>query len=289
VSKNRRKNRKLAVQSRPRNSQPAPTPTAPAVPAPLPQTAQEPSPQQAPAKAWWKPESPQDVVKWAIAFIVLMLGTIGGFYFGMRNSANSQRADDRASGKLKAKFEFVGIGNTDEKTLAELTKKTKLDFPAVYLDDVDRLVRWAPYVQVKNTGEEVIDGIQVVMDFMIGGVMGKGVTQITPQPYVVTQPTILLPTMSAKLMPGQTARIPLLKPLVEQIRGTGRTPYPEQEECFGAFRVSVYCRMFNSPAYDAPDKLKATTLYFAWLRSGFEGEQAKKILETQPRVRIDGD
>jgi hypothetical protein len=262
-------------------------PTTPVQNSPLPQS------QPAPPKAdsWWKRMSLSDKLQWLSIVLMFVWNVVACAWSAVtwielhKQSKINQRAEDRASGKLKAKFEFVEIGNTDPSSLARFTKKTSVATEAVYLDDVDTLVRWGPNVKVKNTGEEIIDSIRVEVEFTVGAVMGQGVKQKYPPPYVVTQPSIVFPTMSAKLSPGQSAEILLDKPLLEQLL-SAKLEYPDQNECIGVFQVRVSCRIVGATAYDPPDPMKTSTLRFVWLRSGFSGDQVKRILEIQPTAFI---
>lgn len=113
-----------------------------------------------------KPEEkkPEDKFKWtaslSISLIALVVSGLSFVSSGIQCSLN-KAAQDRATGKIKAQFEFVKLGNTDEKTLARFTRKTTLGFTAVHLDTVEAMRQWEPFVELKNTGEEVIDGVRV--------------------------------------------------------------------------------------------------------------------------------
>ncbi len=220
----------------------------------------------------------------AVLSLVVALAALGVSFWQWKVA---QRAEDRASGKIRANFEFIGIGNTDEKTLSRLEKKTQLGFKAVYLDDVDKLVNWGPYVEVKNTGEEVIDGIRIEVELTTGMYIGPGVTQKDPVPYVVTQASSFEPHLAEKLQPGASATVLIVKPLLEQIL-PAKFEEKNDLEYLGHFHVSVYCRIAGGTGYDRPTPDKTATLHFVWLPSGFPEEKCKKILAMQPTVRIIG-
>jgi hypothetical protein len=154
------------------------------------------------------------------------------------------------------------------------------------LENVDQLVGWGPYIEVKNTGDEVIDGIRVEVEFTVGALIGVGVTQKWPIPYAVTQASTLEPPWNGKLLPGHTATILIVKPLLEQILKARMDDVPNGEY-IGDFHVRVLCRMTGGAGYDRPEPQKTATLHFAWLPSGFPDQQCKKILEVQPRVHVD--
>jgi hypothetical protein len=148
-----------------------------------------------------------------ISLLALFVSTLS-FGVSFYNMQLTQMAQDRATGKIKAKFEFVGVGNTDEKSLAPFYKKSKLGFETVYIDDVEHLIKWNPFIEIKNTGEEVIDGIRVEVRFTSGMVVTP---KAAPTPYVLNEAIDLDLTLKEKVHPGQTAKVSMMKPLLGQM------------------------------------------------------------------------
>ena len=200
----------------------------------------------------------------------------------------AQKAQDRASGKIRAKIEFVGIGNTDEKTLARFVKKSSLGFEAAYLEDAKRLIQWNPYVEIKNTGDEIIDGMRVQVRFTNGVIISKkGVVPKHP-PYVLNGTTDLALPLKEKLRPGQKATVSLMKPLLGQLL-QAQAPDQSEQEHIGSFEVTVYCKVAGgTTASDRPEPYKSATLHFIWLPKGFTKEACKNVLDSNPSVTIMG-
>jgi hypothetical protein len=219
----------------------------------------------------------------SLCAIVISLTSLGVSLF----QANlGQVGQDRASGKIRTKFEFVGVGNTDEKTLAPFYKMSFMGFQMVHLEDVSRLVRWGPYVEIRNTGSEVIDGIRGEIQFTDGVVSPPEGMRI---PYALNEPTDVEIPLKQKLHPGQTATVSIMKPLVAQILKVQGQATGEKWKRNGRFPVRAYCKIVGGPtASDRPEPFKEASLRFSWIPEGFTRDDCKGVLESQPLVSIAG-
>lgn len=231
-------------------------------------------------QAGWAPAT-----KIALVSLCVSLGAFGvaGYQAWM-----ARQTQDRASGKIKAKFEFVQVGNTDERSLAPLYKKSSLGFEAVTLDDVKQFLNWNPYVEVKNTGDEVIDGLRVEVRFTSGMIVHKEVHILKPTPYVLDETSELDLPLKEKLHPGQTATVSIIKPLVGQLVQAQAEDRSELEH-IGHFEIRVYAKPAGGPnVMDRPEPFKSARLHLIWFPKGFTKDACKGILESHPHVQITG-
>ena len=200
----------------------------------------------------------------------------------------AQKVQDRAAGKVATKFEFIGVGNTDEKSLAPFYKKSSLGVEGVFLQDVKQMIHCNPYVEVKNTGDEIIDGLRVEVRFSSGMIVIDKMQDAKPTPYVLSGATDLDLPLKEKLRPGQKATVSIMKPILGQLLQEQAQDRGELEHV-GHFEVTVYCKApGGTTAGDRPEPYKFATLHFIWLPKGFTKEACKDILDSQPQVMING-
>lgn len=210
---------------------------------------------------------------------------------GVAEDANriAQQSQDRAAGKVTAKFEVVGDKNHDQDAIKDLIrKKDGYDELVLRFESVDELVRWGPHVRVKNTGTEPIDAIKVEIYQERGVAYGKGVFQIYPPPQIHNEASSHEATGFGKLMPNQTAKVLLNQLVLQQLALSKWKDFPDRDH-EGTFSVRVWCRLVGSTSYDQVENNKPKYLVFHWRPSGFlpDAKNVKEALDVKPAVRIE--
>lgn len=203
MAKNNR-HRKHKEQQKPVSQAPKPpSPTAQA-PSPTPKAvpSTRPSADSAPKSSPWA--SPTFLLPLFIS-ILSLAGTLWNYGVNQRNQ-------DRVSGRVRAKFEFVDLNRTDP-SLMKPTERGEI----FRLDNLSEMVQWAPHVTIKNTGDELIDSIKIEVACLIGAAYGPGVEQKHPRPYFINEVTTREMSSFGKFPPGKKASISLLPVLLDQM------------------------------------------------------------------------
>jgi hypothetical protein len=218
--------------------------------------------------------------------------------------AINQRAQDRQSGKLRAKFVFVE--KSTDQVLAEVLRTFKPDpnvkpgdkitydlsaptnRPAFQMDNLEDLIRWAPTIEIKNTGEEIIDGIRVEVFWSDAAAIGDGVKQIKPDPIVVSDVAVRETSSFGKIMPNKSASIHLLPVLLESLLQS-RLPMYKDKDHFTIFHVRVLCRPFGFTTYDTMEANADMKLAFQWRPPAFAAEEKRcqEVIKGMLRVSLE--
>jgi hypothetical protein len=201
----------------------------------------------------------------------------------------AQAAQDRAAGKVQARFEFVDDQKRDPERFKEfMRKKDGSDQLVFRIESADELLRWSPYVRIKNTGSEPIDAIKTDVHYDFGAAYGVGVQQIEPAPIVINETSSHEATTFGKLDPGHAARIYVASLLLSQITRLNFRDYADRDH-LGMFTVKVYCRLVGASSYDRMPDDQPVALTFHWRPAGFkpDAKNVKELLEKKPWVVID--
>src|SRR6266850_1460152 len=92
------------------------------------------------------------------ASFLVSLASAAFTYWSAKSSAAANKiaqvALDRAAGKIQAQFEFVDDQLRAPDRFKEfMRKKDGSDRLVVRIESADELMRWSPYVKIKNSGE----------------------------------------------------------------------------------------------------------------------------------------
>jgi hypothetical protein len=226
------------------------------------------------------------------ASFLVSLASAAFTYWQAQSSAAAnkiaQMALDRVAGKVQAQFEFVDDQKGAPDRFKEfMRKKEESDQLVFRVDSVDELMRWSPYVKIKNAGEP-IDAIKTDVHYDIGAAYGIAVQQIEPGPIVINETSTYEATTFGKLEPGGTARIYVAPLLLDQITRLKLKDYADKDQ-IGMFTVTVYCRLVGSSSYDRVGDHQPVVFTFHWRPAGFkpEAKNIKELLEKKPWVVID--
>lgn len=180
--------------------------------------------------------------------------------------------EERATGRVKAKFEFARTDMYEPAVLKSfIRKKEGFDEWVFRLDKLDDLLRWGPSVAVKNTGTEVIDGIRLEIHLVGGRAYGKGVEQKQPPPIIVTELDVAETTSFGKLMPQNTAKITITPTLLQQMMHSRVSFYPDNDHESYYF-AQVACRIVGGSTYDRMEPENFVKLNFDWKPTGFKDD-----------------
>jgi hypothetical protein len=206
-----------------------------------------------------------------------------------KSAAEAANANSLLMGKTQASFELVEETNRDPARFKEFMRpKEGTDELVFRIESADELMRWGPYVRVKNTGTGPIDAIRIDVHYSYGSAYGIGVKQIEPIPLIVNDNSSHEATSFGKLMPGQTVRIALAPILVNQISRLHWTDYADKDH-MGIFTIRAYCRLVGATSYDrAPDE-QTEVLTFHWRPAGLrpDAKHVKELLAIKPEVKIE--
>jgi hypothetical protein len=196
----------------------------------------------------------------------------------------SQRTEDRASGKIKAKFEIVGVFPSDEKSLPAGIKKS--DFGSFSVDDPQSLIEWSPVIRIKNTGEYPIDSFRVeVQSWIQSRIPDDNIPKL--RPIFGTSVSVLESPPFGKLIPGQSALFSINKGLVEQMLKATPGKQWKDDKHYASFQLRTYCRIVGADSYDGPNRSEFPVLGLVWIPSQFTEDKIKLILEDQSHVLIE--
>ena len=201
----------------------------------------------------------------------------------------ARAAQDRASGKVQARFGFVENINRDPKKFKEfMRKKDGYDEEVFRIESADELIRWAPNVRIKNVGTEPIDAIKTDVHYMTGNAYGVGVRQIEPEPLVYNEKSSDEAATFGKLMPGKTARIDLSPLLLAQISRLKWQDYPDKDH-YGIFNIRVLCRLVGASSYDRMEDDSPMPVHFHWRPAGFKSDakNVKELMEIKPAIKLE--
>lgn len=202
-------------------------------------------------------------------------------------NAMNQAAQDRAAGKVKARFEFVDEKQDPNRFKEFMRKQDGYDQTVFRIESADELLQWSPHITIRNTGTEPIDAIKTDVNYIVGSVYGEGVKQIYPVPIVYNEVSSHEATTFGKLMPGQTAKIGIAPLLMNHISRLKWADFAEKDH-FGIFSVNVYCRLVGAGSYDRLEDKKSWVFEFHWRPSGFKSDakNVKELLELKPTIDI---
>jgi hypothetical protein len=269
VSKNKRK------RPTPRNStnkSPAsiPATSIPPAPPPAPPAPIPPSPSTTAAP------TPPPPFKWTLSgvgTIVAILISLFSLGVNYQQRNLNQSKEDRAAGRIKAKFEFTDTDMYDPKVIANFIKKKKVtDEPIFRLDSFEELVAWEPSVAVKNIGDEVIDGLRIEIHLVGGMAYGKDVEQKQPPPIIVPDMDSAEAVSFGKLMPQRTAHIMITQTLLQQMLHS-RIPFYPDDDHESFFIVQVLCHIAGGAGYDRMEPPNIVRLHFHWRPTGFRDQK----------------
>jgi hypothetical protein len=199
----------------------------------------------------------------------------------------SERAEGRASGKIKAKFEDLGIFPTERKYVPDGIEMEFLDGIHVFsIKNLRDFMEWAPSIKVKNTGEYPIDSLHVDVLYEQGGMAGEGVKQIEPKPVLGTGISSLEPPLFGKLDKGKFAVLSIQKQLLEQMLKATLGEQFKDKRHFGVFEVRAFCRIVGATSYDRPDRPDFPRFGLVWTPSHLEEDNKKLILGQHSQVFI---
>lgn len=235
-------------------------------------------------------------INWTLAIsLASLLVSVLSACFSCRSSRESaaanalnRAAQDRAAGKVKARFELVEEKDRDpNRDKPFLRKKDGYDQQVFRIESVDELSRWGPYVRVKNTGTEPIDAMKIEVGYFAGMAYGQGVNQIDPAPIVYNETLSREATGFGKLMPGQTAKVTLAPLFLHQITNLKWTDFPDNDH-MAILTVNVLCRMVGAASYDRVEDKQPLAFTFHWRPAGFRptAKHVKELLEHKPSVEI---
>lgn len=197
-------------------------------------------------------------------------------------------AQDRAAGKVEARFEFVDQKRDPSLDKPFTRKKDGFDQQVFRIESVDELLLWSPQVHIRNTGTETIDALKVEIGYLTGGAYGVGVRQIDPPPVVYNDAVSHEVTGFGKLMPGQTARIGVAPLLLAQISRLKWDDYADKDH-IGVLTAHVYGRLVGATSYDRNEDRQPVVFTFHWRPAGFkpDAKGVKDALDLKPWVRIE--
>jgi hypothetical protein len=199
----------------------------------------------------------------------------------------SKRAEGRASGKIKATFEDLGIFPTEREHIPDGIKTDFLDGIHVFsINNLRDFMEWGPSVKVKNTGEYPIDSLHVDVLYVQGGMVGEGVKQIEPKPVLGTGISSLEPPLFGKLDKGKFAVLTFQKQLLDQMLKATLGEQFKDKRHFGVFEVRTFCRIVGATSYDRPDRPEFPRFGLVWTPSQLDEDNKKLILGSNPQVFI---
>lgn len=204
-------------------------------------------------------------------------------------NALTRQAQDRAAGKVRAKFEFVP--DPDDKDSSRfkpfVRKQDAYDNLVFRIENVDELIRWGPAFVIKNTGTEPIDAIKVDIDYVVGSAYGRNVRQLEPTPFVMNDVTSYEATSFGKMLPGQTARVSVGPMLLQQLTEFKWQDFAEKDHN-GVFSVDVKCRLVGATSYDQVDRNQRRVFEFHWRPAGFkpDAKNVREYLAKKPSVVV---
>jgi hypothetical protein len=169
-----------------------------------------------------------------------------------------------------------------------MRKKDGSDQLVFRIESADELMRWSPYVRIKNTGSEPIDAIRTDVHYLFGCAYGVGVQQIEPAPIVVNETSTYEVTTFGKLERGQTATVHIAPLLLNQITRSHLKDFADKDH-MGLFSVKLLCRLAGASSYDRMPDEQPEVFTFHWRPAGFqpEAKHVKELLDKKPWVTID--
>lgn len=236
-------------------------------------------------------------ITWSLAGTILSLVvSLASAYFAYRSANEAKEANkiartslDRTAGRVQARFEFVDEKNRDpERDKPFLRKKDGYDQQVFRIESADEMLRWGPYVRIKNTGTEPIDAIKISVNYEFSAAYGKGVQQIYPAPIIFSEEGSHEFTTFGKLMPEQIAKISIAPLLALQISKLKWPEYTDKDQT-GVFTVNAHCRLVGSSSYDRIDDSQRMVFNFHWRPAGFanNAKGIKELLEIKPWIKIE--
>jgi hypothetical protein len=203
-------------------------------------------------------------------------------YFAMSQLQINRHNQDRASGRIRANFDFDEMGYK----APSFIKKTEFRGEIFRLDNIDELIRWQPRLTIKNTGGELIDSIKVQVSWLAGEAYGPGVKQIEPAPFKYNQPCSRELSLPGKLIPHQKATVFLAPMLLDQMLQSRLEQYPDQDR-HDIFNVEFYCRIVGATSYDSMEPHKSVKIIFDWKQSWFsDDKKCQEFIAKQPIVNL---
>jgi hypothetical protein len=212
---------------------------------------------------------------------------ISGFAFGLWQLQLQREANDRAAGRIGAKLEIVRMEPRPD-TFKHLFEKVhpEVDESVAHFKTVDDLLRLNPGVLVRNTGDEIIDGLRVETQERWVRDLDPGV----PAGSVPGYKPLLEPSqredyvLSEKLKPGDVAFIPVAKPLLKSVL-QAQVPSKSDRKHHAFFEVRCYGRAAGAPTFERAQQDENIHLVFCWFPAEFSEEACKKYTEMTPTVR----
>jgi hypothetical protein len=193
-----------------------------------------------------------------------------------------------ATGQYRARLEFVDQNRDSERFKPFMRPKDGSSQLVFRIENADELIRWAPYVQIKNIGSSAIDAIAIEIHYDFGASYGSDVQQIEPAPIVANPTSKYEATKFGKLDPGQTAKVYVAPLLAQQLAKLKFRQYSEKDQ-MGMFEVKVLGRLTGASSYDRMPDDRPVVFTFHWRPVGFKPDSTnlKELLEKEPLVEVD--
>jgi hypothetical protein len=248
-----------------------------------------------------------DTGKWSVGDIVGLVGGMAGIvgvivgvlaWLAAKESnriaaeaqAVSQKTYDRAAGKIPARLVVEGFGPPYGEIPAEMKFQSPLGVEAVRLKSLDSLRELNPRLVVRNAGDEVIEALRVETRLSFLGLRDPsrpGEKQWgARKAWTFNRGEREDLVLSKKLLPGQTATIPLVRGMTLQML-QGQTGGFEESDRYGQFEVRCYARIVGATAFDESEREATIVISLVWQPNGFPEDQCKKFLDGyEPLVEI---
>lgn len=226
-----------------------------------------------------------------LALVALLISILAACFTYWQSSV-AQKALDRASGKVNAKLELVGMTPKMEDIPPALIEKfaEQGNIGGITLRSLDDLIALNPTVILKNVGDEPVETLRVETRFVTGAIDTIGLPaekQREKTPWVLKQLEQEDYPLSQKLENNQTAKIPFMRGLLGQMM-QAQSEGQRDRKHLGKFEIRCYGKIVGGPTFDAAEAKEPLVLSFIWIPNGFPKEKCKEVIEgMKPAVLIE--
>lgn len=224
------------------------------------------------------------MVMGGVSLVVATLSLVVSFQQGQV----SKEANDRAAGRIVPRFEIVKLVPHPDKLRPLFQPVHPADGTSLaHFRHVDDLLSFDPSLVVRNTGDEQIDSIRVETQELRVTLIEAGV----PAERVPTFRPLLSPvhredyTLSERFKPGQTATVPVSRPLLRALLQAQVQPDSDVKHA-GLFEIRCFARCVGGTVYERADRNEGNHVDFCWYPKGFKEDGCKRYLDLTPTVKV---